>query len=110
MTCGVCGKEGCHPNYHKSIMQIVEECGPEESVRILTDLLLHASGASVADRARLAADHFIYGVAVEDQEGRRVDPTTIFLRGDGTYTIVPALESTSPAQLRLWERQPEHDT
>lgn len=83
MTCDVCGKEGCHPNYHKSIMQIVEECGPEESVRVLTDLLLHASGASVADRARLVADRFIYGVAVEDQEGRRVDPTTVFLRETG---------------------------
>lgn len=75
MTCAACGKEGCHPNYHKSILQIVEECGPEDSTRILTDLLLHVSSASAEDRARLAIDRIAYGVAVEDQEGRRVGPT-----------------------------------
>ena len=48
MTCATCGKGGCCPNYHKSILQIVEDCGPEDSARILTDLLLHASSASVA--------------------------------------------------------------
>lgn len=25
MICATCGKEGCHPNYHKTIAQIIEE-------------------------------------------------------------------------------------